>query len=68
MTNNFGQLYHKKQFTGETVKSLGSLNDVKIIFQFSLTLVRVWGENHVFQLLNKKIYNALQIRFTFYFS
>ena len=50
------------------MKSLGSLNDVKMIFQFNLTLFRVWGENHVFQLLNKKIYNALQIRFRFYFS
>lgn len=50
------------------MKSLGSLNDVKIIFQFNLTLVRIWGENHVLQLLNKKIYNALQIRFKFYFS
>lgn len=43
------------------MESLGSLNDMKMIFKFKLTLLRILRKIPVFQLLNVKMYNVLQL-------
>lgn len=52
MTNDLRQLYHKKEvIRGDTVKSLGSLNDMEMIFRFKLTLFIVLGKNSCFSVI-----------------